>query len=171
MQIKKIAIAFLFTLPVVFFSNCKKDKGNDSELITTLELMSASGVTYKWEDLEGDGNPAVDTIRLSLGAPVNFSASFFNRSGGRNTNITSEIEAENTAHLLVYQSPSSSLYITTTDFDANGDAFGLQTQWTAGAPGSSMVTITLKHQADKAAPDPLATGETDLQVSFPVIVQ
>jgi hypothetical protein len=160
----------LFTLALVC-TECKKTKEQAKELITTVELHDHDGgAEYKWEDKEGDGNPTIDTVRLKVGEVVEFELHFYDASGSTTQELTAEIRAEAKDHLVIYASPSSSLQIVTQDVDANNKPLGLKSEWSPMGVGGAMVRISLKHLADKNAADPSVTGDTDVEVTFPVVI-
>jgi hypothetical protein len=159
-----VALAFNFTA-------CKKDKHNHEELITKVELHDHdNNVEYAWEDKEGDGNPTIDTVKLKVGQKVEFELHLYDGSDGHNHEITAEIRSEGADHLVVYSNPSSSLQITTLDTDANGKALGLKSEWNPQGAGATTVTVVLKHKPNKDAADPSTTGDSDIEVSFPVVI-
>jgi hypothetical protein len=159
-------------LSAMFLLNCKKEKKNSEELITSVELHDHDGnKEYKWEDLEGDGNPTIDTVRLKAGTPVEFELHFYAKTGGTQSEITGEIRSEGTEHQVFYVSASSSLQMTVTDKDANQKPLGLACTWSPMSKGQASVRITLKHEPNKSATDPSATGDTDIEVTFPVVVE
>ena len=65
----------------------------------------------------------------------------------------------------------ANIQIADADVDSNGKPFRLETVWTTGAASSGTVNVVLKHEPDKSAADPNATGETDFDVTFPVTIQ
>lgn len=58
------------------------------------------------------------------------------------------------------------------DQDTNGLPLGLETQWATSSSASGELRIILKHQPDlKSAQSDSQTGETDLDVTFPVEIE
>lgn len=58
------------------------------------------------------------------------------------------------------------------DEDVEGNPLGLRTTWTTGAAASGDLRVILKHQPDlKSATSDVNTGETDLDIAFPVVIQ
>ena len=171
------------SLPFLLFARgltaCKSDKAEtEQENITTVEvhLTATDGSLdheFEWNDTDGPGgnNPEIETIALAAGKTYNCHIHVYDRSKTPEDDITEEIEAENTAHLLVYNISLANVTITATDTDDNGKPFRLDTQWVAGAASSGSVNIVLKHEPDKSASNPDATGETDFDVTFPVTIQ
>lgn len=58
------------------------------------------------------------------------------------------------------------------DKDVNGLPLGLETEWTTSALSTGELRIVLKHQPDlKSAESDAETGETDLDVTFPIGIE
>jgi hypothetical protein len=63
------------------------------------------------------------------------------------------------------------------DSDSNGDPVGIVTTVHTGDTGNGLLTITLRHEPDKSATGVAggditnAGGDTDLEVTFPVMVE
>ncbi len=157
------------------WTGCKKDNATEPEVITTvvLHLKATDGSldqAFEWNDPDGDGGnaPTVDNILLATGKTYTCKIQVLDRSQTPEVDITDEIEAENTEHLFVFKTDGVNITIAGADTDANGKPFRLSTTWTAGALSLGAVTVTLKHEPDKNAVDPDATGETDFEVDFPV---
>ncbi len=157
-------------------SACKKnDDSTEQEVITTVivHLIATDGSfnqKFEWSDLDGPGgdDPTVQNILLSTGKTYSCSLEVLDRSKTPEDDITAEIKAENTNHLLVYTPDGVNINVVSTDTDDNGKDFRLETKWVAGALSVGTITITLKHEPDKTAANPDITGETDFEVSFPV---
>ncbi|HNE28520.1 MAG: hypothetical protein U0U46_03825 [Saprospiraceae bacterium] len=174
-----VKMPFFFLLFGLGLTACKSDKNEtEQENITTVvvHLTATDGSLdheFEWNDTDGPGgnNPEIETIALAAGKTYNCHIHVYDRSKSPADDITEEIEAENTAHLLVYNVSQANITITPTDTDANGKPFRLNTQWVAGAASSGTINILLKHEPDKSASNPDVTGETDFDVTFPVTVQ
>lgn len=173
---KKLSVLFqiiaLTTLVVV--SSCKKGKENPQEVITTVvvHLTGAGGFDqeFTWEDKESDGSPVIDAIELPANGTYDCHIHFFDRSGSNNEDITAEVEEESDVHLVIYKVNGANSTIVIDDTDINGKPIGLETTWTTGAGSSGSLQILLKHSPDKDAADPSTTGETDVDVTFPVTI-
>lgn len=170
-----LGIAFLLALSI---SACKKDDTTEQELITTIvvHLKSTDGSfdeEFTWDDRDGDGGnaPTIDDIVLPAGKTFNGHVHFYDRSKSPEDDITAEVEAENTAHLLVYTVSGANLNITADDTDDNGKPFRLETTWATGAASTGSVNITLRHEPDKSAANPDQTGDVDAEAVFVVKVQ
>ncbi len=172
-------LALLFSLAI--FSGCVKDNNNNNnddneqENITTVRVNIAdlSGLTasFIWTDPEGDGSPVIDPIELNIGTTYTITVEFIDDSRGSFSNLTSEVEGESTDHLVCYSSSGGLSVPVPQDVDTNSDPLGLEATWVTGnTPRSGNLTVILKHLPNKGAINPCATGETDVEVSFPVQV-
>ncbi|MBK6933192.1 MAG: hypothetical protein IPH12_20900 [Saprospirales bacterium] len=175
-SIKTVALGGL--LLALALSGCKKDNTTEQEVITTVvvELIPADGSAiqhFEWNDLDGDGGnaPQVDNLVLLAGKTFLCQLQVFDRSKTPEANITTEIEAENTKHLFVFAPDGVNLTVLGADTDDTGKPFRLQTVWTTGTVSVGLLNILLKHEPDKDASNPDATGETDFEVAFPVRIQ
>lgn len=171
---------------------CKKDDDdpvqpvtppNEEELITTLTLHfhSASGVEHKhfeFTDLDGDGGnaPVIHADTLSPDSTYTVEIEVLNESVSPAEDITAEILAEGVDHQFFFQFAGANVTATYTDTDANGLPIGLNSNWTIGAASNGSVVITLRHQPDKSATGVSAGditnagGDTDIEVTFPVVI-
>ncbi|MCB0763865.1 MAG: type 1 periplasmic binding fold superfamily protein, partial [Flavobacteriales bacterium] len=63
------------------------------------------------------------------------------------------------------------------DMDANMLPIGLESMWTIGAASNGTVIVTLRHEPDKTATGVSsgditnAGGETDIEVTFPLVIE
>ena len=100
--------------------------------------------------------------------------------------VTEEVEEESHEHIFffswtndVFSDPlgngnidSRSDPINYEDKDINGLPLGLQTLWTTGGATSGDFRIVLKHQPDlKSETSESSIGETDLDITFPIVVE
>ncbi|MCB0663978.1 MAG: hypothetical protein KDC24_14625 [Saprospiraceae bacterium] len=166
-----------FAIAATTFSSCKKDDGpgpdEGQELITSLLLHfenAGTTSTFAWRDLDGIGGIAatIDTIVLAPNTTYALTLEVLDESKTPVENITEEIEEEDEDHLFLFQDDNNVLSITTIDTDANGDPVGLENTVVTSA-GTGNLTISLKHQSDKANPN--NTGETDIEVTMPYKVE
>lgn len=167
----------LLAFAALTFSACKKDDKTEQELITTIELhfTGTNGFDqhFEWEDLDGDGgaSPTIDTIVLPLNIALNCHVHVYDKSKNPTEDITEEIEEEDAEHLFIYNPSNNVVSITSTSVDGNGAPFRITSTWTTTGAGTGSVRVRLIHEPDKGATDPGATGETDFDVTFPVIVR
>lgn len=170
-----------------FLNGCKDDAPdpvNEEELITTLRLTftPAAGTpsVLQFQDLDGDGgNPPVITSD-TLNANTNYAVaiSVLNESESPVEDITTEIQNEGEEHQFFFQ-PAAGLNLTFTynDTDAGGRPIGLSNTAQTGAASGGTLTVTLRHEPDKQAAGvedgdiTNAGGETDIEVTFDVVIQ
>lgn len=170
--------------------------GNEQELITELELLfvnplAGDTLIYAFEDADGPGgnDPVIDDIVLQSGTVYQtFIKVFGNHShdddhddhgtDDHGDDLTEEIAEEDEEHQFFFQlSNLPGLEVNYFDVDEDGNPIGLTTVWNATAPGSGNVLVTLRHELDKNAPGVAegdienAGGETDIEVSFQVVIQ
>jgi hypothetical protein len=179
---KKIALlAFL----AGSFAACDKDEHNhnESELITTItySLNSSGGLPVElvFKDLDGDGGnaPTITTGRLRANTTYTGTMTFSNESTNPVQDITTEIQSEKSAHQLFYQLGTLNATVAYVDRDENGKPLGLTTTFTTGTISNGTLKITLRHQPNKSAANVAtgditnAGGETDVEVSFPIMIE
>lgn len=188
----KNAKNILWALPlfsILFFTACEKEDPvvpNEEELITTLTYTltpqgGGSIVQFEFRDLDGDGGdaPVITTGTLAANTTYVGVISLLDESGSETEDITVEIAEEAAEHQLFYTLNSFGFNgnVTYADADINGDPIGLLTNFTVGAPSTASLTISLRHEPDKTASGVSdgditnAGGETDIEVTFEVIVQ
>ena len=185
----KNLLAYLLLLAIVSVSvvSCGSDEDpeipNEEEVITTLvyTLTSSAGdvVEMRFTDLDGDGGDAPVITGGTLAANSSYAGALtlLNEAESPSENITEEIEEEDEEHQFFFASTSSDIQVAYADADADNNPIGLSTTLTTGAAGSATLTITLRHEPNKAGSGVSdgditnAGGETDIEVSFPVTVQ
>jgi hypothetical protein len=173
-----LALLALFT-----FAACDDEEGgsmNPEELITTVELTlqapSGPPAVFTWADTDGAGGnaPEIDDITLDAGTVYTYSVRFLDESNALSTeDITVEVREEAEEHLvcLAFGNGVFSDGVNS-DFDADGQPLGLEGSLTTSAnPATGTLQITLQHEPDKMGDNPCTTGETDIEVEFPVTVQ
>lgn len=172
-------IAIICCFATIFLAACGKDNsvGTGPEQINSVMLRLENVVTgiklqYYVRDLDGKGgDPSVaDVIPLELGQEYRFEIEIFNDNLGNNppTDHTYEVMDEAETHLICYKSIGAAPLPSITDADGNGKPLGLEAAFTATTAGSGSLGVTLKHEPDKAVPDPCTSGKTDIDVIFGV---
>jgi hypothetical protein len=178
-------IKFLFSillLNVLLFTACDKDNdpSTEQELITTVELrITLAGPIdtshyYYYKDLDGTGGnpPVADVINLTTTQDYFVSVRFLDESDASNpVDLTTEVKSEAEAHLVCYEATGLSPLPSTSDVDGNGDPLGLVGMFTPAATGNGTLRLSLKHEPDKSVADPCSTGDTDVDVTFNVVIQ
>lgn len=181
-----VIINFIFFL-IVSLSSCEKilgGKNGEQENITTLRFIAVdvtSGVstidTFEFSDADGPGgnNPTrFDTIRFIQGRKYVVGLQLFDESKTPILDITPEIIDKGDEHQFFYLSNILGFTVTSTDKDAKGNPIGLNTEWNIPFSGIiGTLQVILKHQprSKTTAPGNINAGETDVDVTFPVIIE
>lgn len=170
MKILKFFSAVLVGSTLVFTS-CKKD-ADEQENINIIKLKLGS-TTYTWSDTDGTGGkaPVIDTIKLAPNAAADFTVELSDGSVSPAKDYTAEVIAESSAHLFVFKATGANLTPSALSNDANGKPFAQSGKMTAGAASAGTLQIIVKHNPDKTAANPASTGETDVDVVFPVVIK
>ncbi|RAR46405.1 type 1 periplasmic binding fold superfamily protein [Flavobacterium lacus] len=181
LKIMALALTAIFT-----FNSCSNDDSPvvEEELITTLIATFVGGgqtITLTSRDADGDGpNAPVITVSGNFAASTTYSGSvqFLNELENPAEDITEEIEEKDLEHQVFYQISNSLGSFTYADFDTDGNPLGLEFTFVTGANlGTGNMTFTLRHLLNKNAAGVSAGnitnagGSTDIEVTFPVIVQ
>jgi hypothetical protein len=154
---------------------------NEEELITTFNVdLEASGTTYtlRYQDLDGDGGnaPIITIDSLAKNTTYSGSITLFNESVTPTEEITPEVFDEANDHQFFYSSSGTTSFVYT-DQDDNGNPLGLSFEVTTGNAANETFTFVLRHEPDKSAAGVSsgditnAGGETDIEVSFNVIIE
>lgn len=171
----------LFLLSVLLLS-CEKDEPepvNEEEVITTVEvILTPEGggipVTLKFYDADGElGSIApLVTVSGSLKSSTTYTAEIklLNETENPPGDISLEVKEEAKDHLVCFN-VAGNIVIQYLDTDANNLPLGLVSSWTTGAPGDASVTIALRHQAGTKTGECPGVGETDVEVSFNLLIE
>ena len=179
----------LLSIFTLFLTACSDDDDpiipNEEEVITDLVYVltpddNSGIVTMTFSDPDGDGaDPATITVSDSLRTGVTYAGvlSLTNSSDPTDPDdITTEIREENVEHQFFFIAGGGlNAQVTYADEDDNGDPLGLLTELSAQGASEGTLRIVLRHEPDKAAGatigDPSsAGGETDIEVTFPVVI-
>lgn len=168
--ISKMSIAFL-TLFIIAFSACKKEEVDEQENLNVLKIKIGA-TTFTWSDTDGAGGtaPKIDTIKLTPNGSFASELTIQDGSASPAKDFTTEIISESNDHLFVYKS-TGNLSVTDLSKDGNGKAFGQTATVKTTVAGAGTLQILLKHLPNKDASDPSTTGETDIDVTFPVVIK
>ncbi|MHB1278994.1 MAG: hypothetical protein ACYC1Q_11430 [Bacteroidia bacterium] len=183
---KNHLIAALFLL--VLMIGCKKDDDkvnnpppiiNEQEIITTMTLHfvdssnSANSYSATFRDPDGDGGASYDifdSIKLEANKTWFTTLILLNETASPVDTISNDVLDEAVDHLVCFTPSGTSAMVTITDLDGNGLPLGLQSKWKTGSAGTGTMQIILRHQP--GTKDGTCTpGESDIDVTFPVIVQ
>lgn len=161
---------------------------DEGELITTVTLNlvpegKGQNVTATFRDVDGPGgvNATVETLNLAPNTTYTGTVSFYDDSNAAlSKDITLEIAAEGDEHQVFYdvlntvtgQNLQNNLSVTERNNDAKGLPLGLQAKFITMSSSSGSLRVTLKHQPGmKNASSGITVGETDVEVTFPVVIQ
>lgn len=181
-QKKELVFATVLLGSTVFFSACKSDDPqpvNEEELITTVKIVltptEGETIELNFVDLDGDGSgePVItpEVAQLSAGASYAAAITFLNESGTTPEDITEEIEEESNDHLICFEVTTTDITVAYDDEDGNSKPIGLSTTWTAGESGSAgTIKVVLRHQPGSKTGECPGSGDTDVEVVFPIQV-
>jgi hypothetical protein len=174
------SIYLIFTFLTIFSFSCEKDTSeypeDELELITTVSLTftpaTGSAKSFKWTDKDGTGGlaPVIESIVLAANTSYTMSAEFFDESKSPAYNVTEDIQEDGYEHLVCYTSSGSAPAVQITDLDKKKDPLGLAGTAKTTTAGNGSLKISLKHIPDKKSATPCSTGETDIEVTFPVTI-
>jgi hypothetical protein len=185
----------ILTLVIAFLGlACGEDSPTNStgpgeeELITTVkvtltEVGTSTVLTIQFQDLDGPGGAdgTVDTLRVKNGSTYNATVQILNEDETPAEDITEEVKDEAEEHML-WLTPTggfAAAMVTRTDMESDympgqtnpdlevGITFQLVVTNSAG-DGSLMVA--LDHYDDVAKDGTNRSNETDIEVTFPVVV-
>ncbi|WP_338377397.1 type 1 periplasmic binding fold superfamily protein [uncultured Flavobacterium sp.] len=189
---KNLKLIALVLIPALFATSCNNDDDNttavnEEEVITTVTTTLIGGgqtIILTSRDLDGDGpNAPVLTPTgggtLTAGTTYTGYTTFLNELANPAEDITEEVEEEGADHQVFYQLAASLGTVTydANNVDENGNPIGLAFTLVAGTSGSTgTLTVTLRHEPNKTAANvntgdiTNAAGNTDAEVSFPIVV-
>jgi hypothetical protein len=170
-------------------SSCKKNAApvpDQQELITTIKIQmveefSSFMQTFQYKVENGFGGTAgtisIDTLKLKPNTKYDVVLVVLNEKANPVENITTEILEKDNEHLFVFASnPNSgngSVAVSAGNFDKNGLPLNQSFKLSTSTAGSGTFKITLMHNpTNKNGLSPeTAGGETDLDATFPVVLQ
>lgn len=156
---------------------------NEGEVITTVTLTftpeTGDAVEWTFDDPDGDGGEDGMTTTAPLAANTTYTvvATLLDASQDPAEPIHEEVAEEAEEHQMFYVVSGANITFTYNDTDANGDPLGLEMTAVTGEASTGEVTVTLRHEPNKAgegvaAGDPTnAGGETDVEVTFDADVE
>lgn len=174
----------------LLFTACDSDDNtppvvNEEELITTVVLTftpqsGGNSLEFRFTDLDGTGGdkPVISSDTLSDSTIYDVTVQFLNESESPAEDITAEVLAEAEEHQVFFiveaGLPMGFDYM---DTDADGNPLGLLNTFYTGAPGMGELQVILRHEPNKDAQGvdvgdiANAGGETDIEVTFDVVIQ
>lgn len=158
---------------------------NEEELITTVTItLTPQGggdiITLKSIDLDGDGpNEPEIVVSGNLSANTVYSGvtAVLNETEDPAEDITIEVKEEGIDHQFFYAFKNGLASASYSDTDENGNPIGIEFILTTANAGSEVLTVTLIHEPNKngnnvvAGDSTNANGETDVEASFPIIIE
>lgn len=195
-NLKKVSL-YLLALVAFGFASCESEdpeKENDGEVITDVTLkfqeLDASNalvgavLSFKASDPQGievGKTPTIQSISLAKGKKYQMSIEVTNSI--KSEDITQEILTEAAAHQFFFLGQVfDSSFFSIQYADAGGIALGLKTTVTVSSStgtNNSNMRVVLRHDLNKSFPGASnpnfanfaqAGGETDLDLTFPVIL-
>jgi len=174
-------------------TGCKKDEDgpapipppvNQEEVITTVILSfdnvgAGADKELRFTDADGDGGgaPVYDLDTLDNASVYNVSIIILNETLNPVDTVSNEVLAEGEDHQFFFQPTGVNISYVYGDTDSNGNPIGLLTTMTTGAPSVGTLLVTLRHEPDKTAAGVSsgditnAGGDTDVEVSFPLVIE
>ncbi len=152
----------------------KKDDGGQ-ETITTLKLkVSPSGSSthqvFNYKTL--NGVTTKDTVLLSANSGYTATIEILDETKSPADNVTLEIAEKKNEHQFFFvTSPSGLVTFSNFDKDGNGKDVGLASVVTTTSVGKGTLRIVLKHLGSDPKTGNIASGETDVDAIFDVVVQ
>ena len=186
-KFKILGMALLTGLLVV---SCKKDDkkpddhhhDHENELITTVKLnFSGKGIsgndttfTVSFDDPDGAGGNkpiSFDTIRFAANKTYTCDLILLDKSKNPVDTISNEVKEEADEHLFFFTpSNKDALTVTINDKDSKGRNLGLKTSWVTKSAATGTVKVKLMHQPG-VKDGTSATGDTDVEVDFPLVIK
>lgn len=195
-NLRKLPI-YLFAALAMGFASCESndpEEENDGEVITDVTLnfqeLNTSGgtvgsvISFKASDPQGievGSSPTIQPITLTKGKTYRMSIVVFNAI--ENEDITKEILEEADEHQFFFLGTAvTGNIINITYDDPSGERIGLRNRAVvSSSPGTNnaQLRVILRHDLDKNFPGAnnpnfanfvQAGGETDLDITFPVVI-
>lgn len=187
--------SFLFLALNISLFSCDDDDvppaENEEEIIASVTLLftpdnGGEALSFTYSDPDGDGGskpPSIEPIVLAANTSYTMTIAL---AGVNGENITAEVNKEADEHMFffgwtqgLFSAPQGTGNITsrsgTVDYkdkDANNQPLGLITSWITADAATGTFTTILKHQPDsKTATSTVETGETDIEVNWPITIQ
>jgi hypothetical protein len=198
-QPSALLVSFFLLTSMISFIGCDTDdpvREDVPELITKATLSFASPgeqpveATATDPDGEGVQDLQVDSpIELDALKSYTLTITLINglaQPTDAAYDISQEVEEEGGEHMFffswtnnVFSDPTGNGNIDNRsdrvqyeDEDASGLPLGLKTRWTTAAASSGNIRVVLKHQPDQKSPTSTSsTGETDLDLTFEIMVR
>ncbi len=190
----KIKSFQLIVLALFFAISCTKETNtptpvNEEELITSVYLdfinvQTGDTTRFSFVDLDGDGGKMPEITNDTLQDSSNYRVliSFFNEAEIPVEDITQEVIDEGDEHQVFYMLDSSleltmNYAATTRNTHVDGRPIGIEADAISLNASMGDLKIILRHEPNKAAMGVSngdisnAGGETDIEVSFDVVIE
>ena len=184
-----LSLSLFLLLLAGTFTACDSTEPEDGgageeELITRIVLTLTGGgntVTATANDPDGDGvDIQTETLTLTSGVTYTGTIDLFNDTADEpgEMDIGAEVSEERDEHQLFYtyeatQGGADRVEVTVTDQDSNGLPVGLtfQVTVTGGDAAAGTLNVVLSHYDDQPKDGTTRSDETDVDVTFPVVIQ
>ncbi len=186
---KKLIFSFA-TLTAILFTSCDPDDNtppvvNEEELITTVIMTftpqgGGNALEFRFTDLDGTGGnaPVIAADDLPDSTTFDVTVQFLNETENPAEDITAEVLAEAEEHQVFFLIEQGlQMDFDYEDMDADGNPIGLLNTFYTGTPGMGELQLVLRHEPNKNAQGVSvgdianAGGETDVEVTFDVVIQ
>ncbi|MGL5891528.1 MAG: type 1 periplasmic binding fold superfamily protein [Bacteroidia bacterium] len=175
----------------VLITGCKKDDDqvtvpppviNGQEIINSLQLLvtdSATGnpvdtVIFLDPDGDGSGVPTIwDTLRLQASTTYLVDVILLNTLESPADTVSNEVANEADEHQFFFSFTGATITHTYLDNDGGTPPLpvGLINKFRTGVASTGTTQVILKHQPDGIKDGNVATGDTDIDVTFQTIIQ
>jgi len=154
------------------------DGAGEEELITRITLtLTGGGQTLEVtaSDPDGDGsNPEVDTMELVSGTVYTGTIGVYDDVNGMD--VGAEIAEEADEHQFFFTpggADASRVTVVATDTDANNLPVGLsfRLEVSPGPAGTAALQVVLSHFDDAPKDGVTRSDETDIDITFPIVIQ
>jgi hypothetical protein len=181
-------LAVIFAFLGLFGTSCTKDDPkpeNEQEEINSMVVTFAptgggAPVVFSFLDADGPGGlaPVITAPALQANTTYNVGVTVAKVKNGVTENKTPEITAEGAKHQFFFIfNPTGLAQHSYSDTDASNRPIGLANRVVTGAAASGTLRLVLRHELNKAFAGlnasnyPQAGGETDIEVSFNVVIR
>jgi hypothetical protein len=156
------------------------DHDHDHDVISRVEFdMVPAGTsdtaTYVWDDADGPGgaNPnRIDTIFLDSAATYLGSLRLINGTLTPFEDLTADVRSDMDEHQFFFTVSDSLVRVSIQDLDERGLPVGLATSVVPVRRGTGTILIELSHFDDPSQKTGTnRSDETDLSISFPIVVR
>lgn len=173
-----------FLLFAFLLASCNENTtvpdGDDHEFVTTVKIVVTDSITesiatYVWEDLDGPGGAApntVDTMRFIAGRAYTAEVFVLNNSITPPDDFTETIIVEGDVHQFFYGRMGIDLTPVYLDKDYGNKPLGQKVKFNAGVASSGALIIELSHYDQPSDKDGISrSDEADISVTLPVLIR